>query len=76
MRFDVTVRYGRGVQRYHLLTVEAPDAALALRRVADLLPPDVASEADLVELRSAVDPDDRDRMGAPFPPAPHPPGGG
>lgn len=57
--WQITVRYGGRVHRYHTLEVEAEDVTGALRHVADALPAEVASEADLVEVRVAVDPDDR-----------------
>lgn len=59
MHFDITVRYGGRRQRYHTYRVEAGDAREALRAAADALPDEVAPEADLVELRVAVDPDER-----------------
>lgn len=62
MRYDVTVRHGRP-HRYHTLGVEAEDVAAALRSLADALPPEVVEDADLVELRVAVDPDDRTYVG-------------
>lgn len=57
--YQVTVRYGRRFQRYHTFKVEAGDAADALRQAADGVPDEVRAEADLVELREAVDPDAR-----------------
>ncbi len=59
MHFDITVRYGGRRQRYHTYTVEGADAREALRAAADAMPDEVAPEADLVELRVAVDPDER-----------------
>lgn len=63
MRFQVTVRYGGSRQRYHTFVVDAADAATALRAAADETPPQIAADADLVELRIAVDPDDRTYLG-------------
>lgn len=63
MRFQVTVRYGGSRQRYHTFVVEASDAASALRAAADETPREIAGDADLVELRVAVDPDDRTYLG-------------
>lgn len=63
MRFQITVRYGGSRQRYHTFIFQAPDAAAAMRGAADEMPPEVASDADLVELRIAVDPDDRTYLG-------------
>ncbi len=59
MRFQVTVRYGGRSQRYHTYVVEAGDARAALRVAAEQLPTEIAPEADLVELRIAVDPEKR-----------------
>lgn len=63
MRFQITVRYGGSRQRYHTFVLEAEDAAAALRDAADEMPPEIARDADLVELRIAVDPDDRTYLG-------------
>ena len=62
MHFQITVRYGGQRQRYHTFVVEAADAPGALRKAADDMPSEVASEADLVELRIAVDPEQRAYM--------------
>jgi len=59
MNYQVTVRYGGRRQRYHTFHVEAPDARAALATAAGEIPDEIASQADLVELRVAVDPDDR-----------------
>lgn len=63
MHFQVTVRYGGRYQRYHTFTVEGADVREALEAAARVLPPEVAQEADLVELRTAVDPDAREFLG-------------
>lgn len=63
MRFQVTVRHGAQRQRYHTYTVEAADAREALRLAAEALPPEIADEVDLVELRMAVDPEERSYVG-------------
>jgi hypothetical protein len=55
--YQITVRYGRRYQRYHTFTVDAPDVSQALRQAADQVPAEILPEADLVELRPAVDPD-------------------
>ena len=60
MHFQVTVRYGGVRQRYHTYGVEAPDAREALLLAARGMPEAVAADADLVEMRVAVDPDRRD----------------
>lgn len=59
MFFQITVRYGGRSQRYHTYVVEAGDARDALSVAAAELPPEIAPEADLVELRIAVDPERR-----------------
>lgn len=59
MRFQVTVRYGGRSQRYHTYAVEAADAREALSAAAAEMPAEIAPQADLVELRVAVDPDRR-----------------
>jgi hypothetical protein len=63
MRFQVTVRHGTRRQRYHTFTVEAADARAALTLAAEALPPDITDHVDLVELRMAVDPDERSYVG-------------
>ena len=59
MDFQITVRHGGSRHRYHTFVVEAADAREALREAAERMPPEVAADADLVELRVAVDPDAR-----------------
>jgi len=59
MQYQVTVRYGGSRQRYDTFVVEATDAAEALRAAAERMPPEIAPDADLVELRVAVDPERR-----------------
>ena len=63
MRYQITVRYGGSRQRYHTFQVEADDAGQALHAAADGMPEEIAGDADLVELRVAVDPDDRTYLG-------------
>ena len=63
MKYQVTVRYGARHQRYHTYVVEADDAGVALRVAAEQMPADIRPEADLVELRVAVDPDERAYLG-------------
>jgi hypothetical protein len=63
MIFQVTVRFGQRSQRYHVFSVEAPDARAALARAASLIPPEIVQEVDLVELRVAVDPEGRSYLG-------------
>ena len=59
MLFQITVRYGGRYQRYHTYSVEADDAGEAMLIGAEEMPEDIAGQADLVELRLAVDPDAR-----------------
>lgn len=59
MTFQITIRYGGRRQRYHTFTVEASDARDALGTAAREMPDAVAADADLVEVRIAVDPDAR-----------------
>lgn len=59
MDFQVTVRYGGRSQRYHTYVVQAPGARDALAEAARTMPDEVATDANLVELRVAVDPDRR-----------------
>jgi len=63
MKYQVTVRHGTLRQRYHTYLVEAGDAGDALRLAADGMPTEISKEADLVELRVAVDPEERDYLG-------------
>jgi hypothetical protein len=62
MRYQVTVRHGAPRQRYHTYVVEAADAHAALGVAAERMPAEVR-DADLVELRVAVDPDARAYVG-------------
>lgn len=59
MHYQVTVRFGGRFQRYHTFNVTADGAVAALHGAADQIPTEIASEVDLVELRVAVDPDER-----------------
>lgn len=59
MAYQITVRYGGRRQRYHTFTVEAADVREALAEAARQMPDEIVAEADLVELRVAVDPDAR-----------------
>jgi hypothetical protein len=63
MRYQVTVRYGGRRQRYHTYAVDAADAGAALEAAAERMPVEIRGEADLVELRAAVDPDARSYVG-------------
>lgn len=53
------MRYGGRYQRYHTFQVEAADARAALAAAAEAMPAEIAPQTDLVELRVAVDPDQR-----------------
>lgn len=63
MNFQVTVRYGSRYQRYHTFEVDVANARDALAAAATRIPEEIAREADLVEVRVAVDPDDRPHPG-------------
>jgi len=63
MRYQVTVRYGGRRQRYHTYAVEAADLGAAMEAAAAEMPAPIRAEADLVELRAAVDPDARAFVG-------------
>jgi len=63
MTFQITVRYGTRYQRYHTYTVEAADARAALAEAARALPDAIVQEVDLVEMRVAVDPEERAFLG-------------
>lgn len=60
MRFQMTIRYGTQRQRYHTLEVQASDVREALLAGADAVPEEVLPEADLVEIRVAPKPDERE----------------
>ncbi len=59
MHFRVTIRFGRQRKGYHVASIEADDLVSALRQAADEMPPEVAGEADLAEIRRAATPEDR-----------------
>ena len=63
MTFQITVRHGGRRQRYHTFTVDADDIGAALLGAAAEIPPDIAADGDLVEIRVAVDPDARRFVG-------------
>lgn len=62
MKFQVTVRLGDRYD-YRTFTVEGRDVAEALRAAADALSSETAAAADLVELRSVPDPEEREYVG-------------
>ncbi|MBI4539337.1 MAG: hypothetical protein HY704_07510 [Gemmatimonadetes bacterium] len=57
--FQVTVRYGRERLGYHTFTVDAEEAATALRAAAAEIPAEIVEAVDLVEVRVAVSPQAR-----------------
>lgn len=59
VEYRVTVRYGTDRQNYHLATVDASDLPTAMRAAAEEMPPEVAEAGNLVEIRPAIDADDR-----------------
>lgn len=63
MDYQVTVRYGTERVRYHLDTVQAETLRDAMLAAAEALPDDVSDEADLVEIRPAVDQEARTYLG-------------
>jgi len=60
--YTATIRHGVP-HRYHTDTFAADDLEGALRGLPDRLPTDVLERGDLVELREAVDPDERAYLG-------------
>lgn len=65
MHLRVTVRYGRERTRYHTERLEAEGLRDALVRLADVLPDEILAEGDLIEIRPAPDPDERDYVEGP-----------
>lgn len=59
--YQITIRYGSRFQRYHTFALDAADVREALLGAAERIPPAILPEADLVELRVAVDPEARGR---------------
>ena len=59
MHFRITVRYGSPSQRYHTFEVDADDACGAMAVASAQVPEEVGRTADLVEIRAAVDPENR-----------------
>jgi len=59
MNYQGTIRYGKKIQQYLSLSVEAPDVPAALRLVANHISQEMTEEVDLVELREAPDFDKR-----------------
>ena len=61
--WQITVRYGERYQRYHTFEVQGADVRSALQAAGAEVPDAVAEHADLVEVRIAVDPDERRYVG-------------
>jgi hypothetical protein len=57
--YRITTRYGGTPPRYEILDLEAPDLRAALVDAAGRLDDEVASTADLAEIRAQTGPDDR-----------------
>jgi hypothetical protein len=68
MEFQITVRYGGTRKRYHLVRVSAENARAAMETGAVRIPDEIADQADLVEIRPAVDPETREYLPGGNPP--------
>ena len=62
MHYQVTVRYGATRVRYHLDRVEGENLAEAMRTAAERLPAEVIEAGELVEIRPAIDPEEREYL--------------
>lgn len=62
MKYQVTVRYGATRVRYHMDRVEGEDLAEAMRTAAERLPTEVIEAGELVEIRPAIDPEEREYL--------------
>ena len=62
-RYSVTIRYGGPGYRYHTYEVEAEDLAAAMVAAEEEVPPEVRVSGDLVEIRTAPDPELRNLSG-------------
>jgi len=62
-QFQITIRFGSGRKGYHTVTVRAADLREAAGRAIEEISDEMAGEADLLEIRPAVDPDDRRYVG-------------
>lgn len=58
MKYRATIRYISGVQRYHVVDLEAESLEQALRGLMDAFPEGLDS-ADLIEVRRQVDAESR-----------------
>lgn len=63
MEFQVTIRYGSGRQRYHLIQVTGQNMKEVLAALPPQIPDEVGEHADLVEIRPSVDPEGRSYLG-------------
>lgn len=61
--FQITIRFGAGPKRYHTQSIRAADLREAARRAVAEMSDEMAGEGDLMEIRPAVDPDDRSYVG-------------
>jgi hypothetical protein len=57
--YRVTVRHGQSRYRYHVEDVEAAHLGEAMAQAAERLPPEVAQDADVAEVRRLVEPENR-----------------
>ncbi len=62
MEFQLTIRHGGKSPRYHMATLPATSLAELLEALPRGIPEDVLGDADLVEIRPAVDPDRREYL--------------
>jgi len=60
MEYQVTVRYGAPKMKYHIARCRGDDLRAALLRAVDGFPDEVVESATLLEIRPAVDPDERE----------------
>jgi len=58
--YRVTIRFGSPRQQYHVMDLTANSLREAMRMAAEQYPEAAADDADLVEIRRQVDPDDRE----------------
>ena len=58
--YRVTFRYGGPRVLYEVLDIEADDLRGAMRAAADEMSEEVAGTAELVEVRTQTDPEDRE----------------
>jgi hypothetical protein len=58
--YRVTIRFGSPRQQYHVMDLSANSLREAMRMAAEQYPEAAAGDADLVEIRRQVDPDERE----------------